>query len=1084
MKFNKYYLLIPVAICSCKLSNEKQLFEKIDSSESGIKFINKVEDQEKFNILTYRNFYNGGGVAIGDINNDGLKDVFFTSNQGQNKLYLNKGNLQFEDISDKAGITGKKAWHTGVTMSDVNQDGFMDIYVCNSGEISKENRENELYINKGNLKFTEEAAKYGLNDKGMSTHASFFDYDLDGDLDCYVLNNSYLDPERISTYRQERGNYDLEGGDRLYKNENGKFIDATKESKIYSSNIGFGLGISVGDINNDLYPDIYISNDFFERDYLYINQKDGSFKESLPDQINYTSLSSMGSDIADVNNDGSLDIFTTDMLPPDNYRLKAATKFDDYYHEDLKFKNSYHHQFVQNCLQVNQGDGQFTETAFYSGIAATDWSWGALMFDSNLDGYKDVFVSNGVFHDITDSDFVDFIGDKDEIKKIVQEKGRYDFRDFIPFLPANKRKNYLFINQKDLTFKNQADLAGMEEGSFSNGSAYGDLDNDGDYDLVVNNVNMESFIYKNNATENKNNYLKIKLIGKQGNQNGIGAKLILQSDSMTQHCTSMAARGFQSSVDTDVIFAIPNTASKYTLSVIWPDGSMQNLAISKFSNTISLYQKDASDTFSTPSSSNVDFDCVDTKIVHSENLYSDYDFERLVPHMFSTMTPRIIVGDINNDKLEDFVLTGSFSQKNRSYVQNKNGGLTEIKQPDFENDSAFEANSGLLFDIDGDKDLDLLLGAGGNEPNRKRESYYLRVFENNGKGVFKKSSLKGVTVEGQISCIEPSDMDHDGDLDLFLGGRSIPGLYGLVPRSYLLLNEGQGNWQDITTEATGPIGMIMDATWADFDSDGWEDLIVVGEYMPVTLFLNKNGLLQGPNTLKDSEGWWTSITKADIDLDGDADFVLGNWGLNQKLKASLSNPIQLYTSNFDGTERPISLLEWYAPEESKPYLFASRNDLFAKIPALKKKALKYQKYATMSINDLFAKDIMQKSQIKSVKTFESCVLWNNNGDLQLKPLPKEAQMSAVFASLVKDVDGDQLPDLILGGNFFSLKPEMGRIEGFNGGYFKGNGKGGFSFKNAKNTGINIRGEVRDIQSVGTNILFTRNNNSVISLRRK
>ena len=500
-------------------------FDLIESSESGIDFTNNVENQENFNILTYRNYYNGAGVAIGDINNDGLNDIYFTANMGPNKLYLNKGDLTFEDITEQAGVQGTKYWSTGVSMADVNADGLLDIYVCNSGDIEGENKENELFINNGDLTFSERAAEYGLNNLGYSTHATFFDYDLDGDLDCFVLNNSYKDPERIALYARLRDRPDELGGDKLYRNDgNNRFTDVTIDAGIFTSQIGFGLGVSVGDLNADGWPDIYISNDFWERDYLYINQQDGTFKEDLPDRMGYTSVSSMGSDIADIDNDGDLDVFSTDMLPPDNYRLKAATRFTEYHLEDYKFRSNYHYQLLQNCLQVNDGDAKFQETAFISGVAATDWSWGALIFDFDNDGLKDIFVSNGLYHDITDRDFIDFIGDQDSVRKIVEAKGRYDFRDFLPFLPNNQRSNYAFVNNGDLSFTNSAEQLNLAQKSYSNGAAYGDLDNDGDYDLVVNNVNMEAFVYRNNSTENSDNhFIKVTLEGSSQNKAGIGA---------------------------------------------------------------------------------------------------------------------------------------------------------------------------------------------------------------------------------------------------------------------------------------------------------------------------------------------------------------------------------------------------------------------------------------------------------------------------------------------------------------------------------------------------------------------------------
>jgi enediyne biosynthesis protein E4 len=576
------FILIVLALVACDKRSvdnpgvqDGKLFARLSKTRTGIDFKNEISNQQNFNILTFRNYYNGGGVGIGDVNNDGLNDIYFTANMAPNKLYINKGNFQFEDVTVKAGVAGTRYWSTGVCMADVNSDGLLDIYVCNSGDLAGENRENELFINNGDGTFSERAKEFGLNDNGYSTHASFFDYDLDGDLDCFVLNNSYTDPQRITKLSGSRNNYGSPGGDRLYRNDNNRFVDITPGSGIYSGDIDFGLGVSVSDVNGDRYPDIYVSNDFWERDYLYVNNKNGTFSEKLPDSFSYISANSMGSDIADLNNDGHNDIFSTDMLPASNYRMKAALMIEEYYLEDIKWRNSYFFQYIQNALQINNGDGTFKETAFYSGMAATDWSWGALIFDMDNDGKKDVFVSNGIYHDITDLDFVDFISDKDEIRKVIEKKGRSDFRDFLEYLPENKQKNFAFLNHGNLRFQNAADSLGFGDESFSNGSAFGDLDNDGDYDLVVNNVNMESFIYENKNEEK--HYIKVKLRGPKSNRFGIGAQVKLYYPGGQQVMESYLARGFQSSVDGDLIFGLGNATKVDSLVIVWPDLSLQSV---------------------------------------------------------------------------------------------------------------------------------------------------------------------------------------------------------------------------------------------------------------------------------------------------------------------------------------------------------------------------------------------------------------------------------------------------------------------------------------------------------------------------
>lgn len=1065
-------------------------FTLISGKYSGVTFNNKVEDQKDFNILTFRNYYNGGGVAIGDINNDGLNDLYFTANMGPNKLYLNKGGFKFEDISEPSGTGGTRYWSTGVAFADVNADGFLDIYVCNSGDISGKNRENELFINNGNLTFTESAALYGLNDDGYSTHASFFDFDLDGDLDCFVLNNSYTDPKRIAANASGgRRNYGAAGGDRLYENAGGKFADITEKAGLYSGDIDFGLGVSAGDINNDLYPDIYISNDFWERDYLYINNQDGTFREALPDNMDYISANSMGADIADINNDGYQDIFSTDMLPASNYRMKSALMIEEYHLEDLKWRNSYFFQYIQNCLHINKGDGAFHETAFFSGVAATDWSWGSLIFDMDNDGLKDIFVSNGIYHDITDLDFINFLSDEEQLKKVVKESGRVDFRDFVEYLPHNKQKNFAFINQGGLRFKNEAEALHLGQESFSNGAAYGDLDNDGDYDLVVSNVNMEAFIYRNNAAEQKNNgFLKFRLKGSPGNPFGIGTVIKAYYRDQMQMSQAMLSRGFQSSVGPEIIFGIGQWPGADSAQVIWPDGKYELLKGLKPNSIVEVNYADAAGSYTpapqaaAPPFSENSSSVFDPVPEHIENKYLDFDHERLMPHMLSREGPRLLHGDVDDDKQEDLIILGAAGQATQLYLA-RNGKYVKSNQPYFELDKEKEDVCGALFDADEDGDLDLMVGVGGNEYQRGFDYFTARMYANDGYGNFVQDLVNVPPVTGQIGCIEPCDFDNDGDMDLFIGGRAVPGAYGLTPRSYLMKKEGTNGWTDITNDETGPIGMVTDAVWSDVNDDGWPDLTVVGEWMPITMFVNFRGTIKRDVAMPESRGWWNRIEAADLDGDGDTDFVAGNWGLNMKFSASPRKPLSIYVSDFDGNGRYEGIIEWYFGTDEAPYPFASKMDLTAQLPALKKKALRYSEYARKQIPDMFSPELLVQAEQKQAVTFSTSMIKREGKKFVLYPMPDEAQMSPTFGIEIADLDGDGLTDIFLGGNFYGLKPEAGRHDGFSGGYFKGNGKGNFEYISDVQCGIKVKGEVRDAAFLNGRLLVARNNAPLLSFKK-
>jgi enediyne biosynthesis protein E4 len=1070
---------------------ENVLFTLLSSEQTKVDFVNKVDDQAEFNVLKYRNYYNGGGVALGDINNDGLVDIYFTANMGSNKLYLNKGNLVFEDITENAGVAGNKPWSTGVTMADVNGDGFLDIYVCNSGDVPAPDRVNELYINNGDLTFKESAAEWGLASDAFSTHASFFDYDQDGDLDCYLLNNSFRSPDRVELYQKSRTVRGEEGGDRLYRNEGSRFIDVTDASGINSGDIGFGLGVSVSDLNGDLFPDIYVSNDFWERDYLYINNGDGTFIDQLEDRLAKTSMNSMGADISDVNNDGFAEIITTDMLPPDNYRLKTMTQFQPYRMGTMKFDSVYHHQVMQNCLQLNDGNGNFQEMAHLAGVAESDWSWGALILDLDLDGWKDIFVSNGIQRDLTDFDFVDIITNKAVVDKIVEENRRFDFRDFLPFMPANKVSNCAFMNQKNLTFTNMSEQMGLATPSFSNGSVYGDLDNDGDADLVINNANMECFIYRNNAVENqRNNFLKIQFNGPKGNSHGIGARVMINKGGKQQVLQHFLSRGFQSSVAPGLFFGLGKTDAIDSVQIIWPDGKMQVLESVKANQTLTMNHAEANLYWlqsKTPGTSifiEEGSNAFVGNTKHTENMYNDFLQDPMSYKTLSMEGPKIISGDVNGDGLTDIVLLGAGDDPNKLFIQKQDGLFYFIIQPSFVADKALESTCGAFLDIDSDGDQDLLIGHGGNEMAKGNQNFAMRAYKNDGKGNFSLDVESTPHVSGNLSCIVPCDFDADGDEDLFIGARSVPSHYGLVPSSFLLLNNGNSTWSNVTTEEFGRLGMVTGAVTSDVDKDGDQDLIVVGDWMPITIFENTPGALTKKGIIKNSFGWWSSIIAKDLDGDGNEEFILGNWGLNSKMRATAEKPLKLYLKDFDRNGSVDKILEWYPSGDTVAYPFISKDDITKFIPQLQQKIAKYADYGNMTYAQLFDESQRQGALELRTTTLESSILWRDDSGFRLEALPFEAQVAPVYSILSEDMDGDGIMDILLFGNHYGLKPEMGRMDANRGVFLKGDGNKKFHALTASESGMFITGQVRDSRLIeGANgekrLIISRNNEAAL-----
>lgn len=1086
--------------CSGSENNDRTLFTTISPDQSGITFANNLTFDKDFNIYTYRNYYNGGGVALADINNDGLLDVYLSGNIAPNRLYLNKGDFKFEDITEKAGVAGTKAWSTGISVADVNGDGFVDIYICNSGDIKGDNKQNELFINNGNNTFSERADEYGIADKGYTTHAAFFDYDKDGDLDLYILNNSYQAIGSFNLRKNERPLRDSLGGDKLFRNDGKRFTDVSVEAGIYGSVIGFGLGVTIGDIDKDGWLDIYVSNDFFERDYLYINNHDGTFKEGLTEQMRSISGASMGADLADINNDGYPDIFVTEMLPSDNARLKTVTTFENWDRYQYSVQNDYFHQFTRNMLQLNNGDNSFSEIGRLSGVEATDWSWGALIFDMDNDGLKDIFVSNGIYQDLTNQDYLQYVSNPDIVKTVISGN-TVDYQKLIESIPSNPIPDLAFQNQGNLGFVDKAKEWGLGTPNFSNGSAYGDLDNDGDLDLIVNNVNSVASVFRNESNQllPENRYLKFVLNGLGKNTFAFGTKITATHKGKTFYLEQMPIRGFESSMDPRPNLGLGKIDTVEQIIVEWPDGRGTLLSNVPTNQTLKLDQKDGVPLSGIQQTEMVNNPVFEPAIgvvdfVHIENDFVDFDRDHLIYHMVSTEGPRMSKGDVNGDGLEDIYIGGAKDQSGALYIHMSDGTLKQSDQKVFDADKGSEDMGSVFFDADGDKDLDLYVCSGGNEFSNVSTALIDRLYLNDGKGNFSKSSQVLPTPKFEsTSTVKTADYDRDGDLDLFVGGRLVSTMYGVPMNSYILNNDGKGNFKNVTEQVApglNGIGMITDASWEDIDGDGAPDLILVGEYIPIRVFLNQSGKLQEQTVesgLNNTEGWWNRIEAGDLDKDGDIDFVVGNHGLNSRFRASIDKPVCMYVNDFDQNGTVEQIICNYYGDQSYP--MALRHDLVSQIPSLKKKYLKYESYKDQTITDIFTPEQLKDAIKLDVNELKTSVLINlGGGKFSIKALPIEAQSAPMYGIEITDLDGDGLQDIFLGGNLYRTKPEVGRYDASYGVYMRGDGKGNFSFVSPKETGIKIDGEVRDILTLkskqGDLLLISRNNDSLVAFKKK
>lgn len=1116
------FLLLAHLFVSCRQS--VTLFEKVSASQSGIDYVNQITETDSQNVLMYEYYYNGNGVAIGDLNQDGLTDVFFTGNQSSSRLYLNKGVFSFSDITEVAGVAGKNSWKTGANIADVNGDGRLDIYVCYSAFGTDQDRANQLFINTGNNKdsipvFVEKAAEYGLDAPGTYTSQSaFFDFDNDGDLDMFLLNHArgfyspFYNTTRLRNLRHSQF------GNRLYRNDDGHFTDISEQAGIYGSGINFGLGISISDLNQDGWPDIFVSNDFNEQDFLYLNNRNGTFKEVCKKTFAHMSRSTMGMDIADYNNDLLPDVIAMDMLPEDNYRQKILKGGDEYDQQKLMYDSGYGYQYSRNMLQLNRSllpDSLpvFSEIGQLAGVSNTDWSWAPLFADFDNDGWKDLFITNGYLRDYTNLDFIKYdvaAAFEEATQKGLDVSTRENYEknmplfDLVKKMPSTKISNYIYKNKRDLTFSDETGNWGINEKSISSGAAYADLDNDGDLDLIVCNNNNPVFVYRNNSNEqSKNNYIKISLKGDAKNQFGIGAKVYVNTDSGSQFQEMYPVRGYQSSVDYVLNFGIGTQSKIESIKVVWNNGTESNVANPAINQLLTVskstsVKKEQQTVLTAPgffkditSTAGIDFRQI-------ENDYVDFKREYLIPFELSKQGPKMSKADVNADGLEDIFIGGPSGQAGVLYLQLSNGAFQKsLNQPWDKHLNSEDVNS-VFFDADNDGDADLYVVSGGNEWMMPVPELQDRLYLNDGKGNFSDATIVLPEEVFSGSCVAAVDFDKDGDIDLFVGDRTVPGSYPLNGGNILLRNDydkatGRMRFTNITPEAAGvPLfnaGMVTDAVWADVDEDGWQDLIVTGDWMPLKIFRNENGRkftdITDASGLSMTNGWWCKILPADIDNDGDLDFVVGNMGTNTQYKCSETEPLVTYVADFDnnGKTDPI-MTKFYL---GKPYPAHSRDELIEQVPSFNKKFIRYEVYAKATLADILTKEQIAAAQKFYVYHTESAIFLNSNGKFLLKPLPVEAQFSCVNSISYSDYDGDGLKDLLVAGNFFPFRVQQGNSDAGIGLVLKGNDKGSFLPLSFEKTQCYIPGDVRDMVAVngknGELIIVAKNNTSVQVIKK-
>lgn len=1054
--------------------DSSRMFTRLGSGRTGIHFTNVLQEDENSNVLNYAYFYNGGGVAVGDINNDGLPDILFTGNMVSNRLYLNKGNFEFEDITSKSGVGKKQGWCTGATMVDINGDGKLDIYICRSADINPERRKNLLYINNGDLTFTEKAEEYGLADEGYSTQSAFFDYDRDGDLDMVLINHSLQEYstagiENASVRKQKNPNF----ATRLYRNDNGHFSDVSEAAGIYSNVLTFGLGLAVSDINNDGWPDIYISNDFNEADYLFINNKNGTFSEKLGDCMDEVSFYSMGSDCADYNNDGLVDLVTLDMLDESNHAQKMHSGAENFNKFQMLFKNGFYYQYSRNMLHRNNGDGTFSEIGQAAGISNTGWSWSALFSDLDNDGNKDLFITNGYKRDFTDMDFIKYRIDKTVYER--QGGPKTNVAEILDKMPSISLPGCIFQNNGNNSFTQKTAEWGFDENYISSGAAYADLDNDGSLDLIVNRVDEEAGIYKNNARVKlpANNYIKLKLEGTSSNRSGIGAKVKLYCNGTVYFQEQMPVRGFQSSMDPVLNIGLGKNTMIDSLIILWPDDRRQKLQGVRLNELLTLKWQDAKagdDKYELLKEKN--YFSADTSILnyaHVENEFNDFSIQRLLPHFLSRQGPCMAKADIDHDGREDVFIGGAKGHPGQIFIQDAAGKFILKKEPGMTADAGSEDVAAAFFDADGDGDPDLYIASGGYEFSENDPALQDRIYFNDGKGGFQKRPAALPVVNFSKSCVKIADLNDDGAPDIFIGGRVVPGKYPLSPGSRILFNNGKGDFRDVTAAVCPELlhlGMVTDAAWVAL-GDNQKGLVVVGEWMPVNVFVKQKDKLVDASSRYihfPSTGWWNTILAEDMDNDGDVDLVLGNTGLNTQFKASAGQPLTLCYKDFDNNGTLDPILCYYIRDTAYPA--ASRDDLMAQIPSFQKKFLEYSLYADATLDAIFSKEQLKDAVILKAENMQTVYLENRAREgFVVKQLPAEAQYAPVYSILSMDVDRDGKKDLVLSGNNVSTRIKFGRYRANHGIVLLGDGKGNFSYVSQQKSGLSLRNDIRSAVAI-------------------